>query len=229
MTSFTTGWYPDPADPRVSRFWTGAQWAGERFWDGSGWVDRAPLGPTPWPASGTSGYQPGGGTPGAVNQWGGVVGPTPRPALSPRIRNRVFATLIGAACIVIGALLPWASQNNGFATSTIDGTSAGGGQISIVIGLIIGVLAALFLAGTIGRRSTVGTLVLGALVVVIAVANLANLEDIIKKEADVPGLSGTGAGTQAGAGLLVLLVGSSVVVVASIMTLWATRARARGR
>ncbi len=40
--STPSGWYPDPVDPRVQRFWTGSGWTAQRFWNGAEWVEAAP-------------------------------------------------------------------------------------------------------------------------------------------------------------------------------------------
>ena len=40
--SSPAGWYPDPNDPRVQRYWDGSGWNGQRVWDGAQWMDAAP-------------------------------------------------------------------------------------------------------------------------------------------------------------------------------------------
>lgn len=35
------GWYPDAADPHVTRYWDGSSWAAQRAWDGTAWVPTA--------------------------------------------------------------------------------------------------------------------------------------------------------------------------------------------
>jgi hypothetical protein len=44
--STPAGWYPDPVDQRMQRFWTGSAWTAQRIWTGSGWADAAPARPT---------------------------------------------------------------------------------------------------------------------------------------------------------------------------------------
>jgi hypothetical protein len=45
--STPAGWYADPADPRVQRFWTGSTWTAQRVWTGTQWVDPAAVPPPP--------------------------------------------------------------------------------------------------------------------------------------------------------------------------------------
>jgi hypothetical protein len=204
------GWYPDPNNSGIVRYWTGVSWSGERIWDGSAWIDTTPIG------------APG---PGAAP----VVAAPVATKASMRVRNRVLSTIAGAALMIIGCVLPWATQSNGFASVTVQGTSAGGGQVSIVLGLGIIVLGGLFLAGIVGRWSNVVSLVLGILALVICVANMSNVSDVIDQEKrDVPGLADSGAGTHFGAGLVVLLVGSIIVVVGSLLACVAARRDRRG-
>ena len=36
------GWYPETADPPITRYWDGSTWVAVRVWDGSTWVDPSP-------------------------------------------------------------------------------------------------------------------------------------------------------------------------------------------
>jgi hypothetical protein len=145
---------------------------------------------------------------------------------SPRVRTRLIIIIAGAILMIIGCVLPWAQQDYGITTVTVQGTSAGGGQVSLVIGLGILALSALFLAGIVGKWANILSLILGVLALSICVANMANVSDVIDQEKqDVPSLTDAGAGTSFGAGLLILLVGCVVVIVASVLAIFAARAR----
>ena len=205
------GWYPDPNNSGIVRYWTGRSWSGERAWDGSAWIDTAPIG-APGPAAGP------------------VAGPAPIAGAakpSVRVRNRVLLVIAGAAVMIIGCVLPWATQSNGLSSVTVQGTSAGGGQVSIVLGLGIIALCGLFLGGIVGRWSNIFSLLLGILALVICVANMSNVSDVIDQEKRDPGLADSSAGTHFGAGLLILLIGSIVVVVASLLAHLAVRRERR--
>jgi hypothetical protein len=231
MTVSAPGWYPNPNDPRITRFWTGAQWAGERIWNGSAWVDAAPVPPSaPAPAVPTFAAGP-------PYQVAGISAPpayyaplaqsapvsSKRPVPQP-VRNRLLLTLGGAALMIIGVLLPSPTQDNGLTTTTIHGTDRGGGETTIVIALVIAVLAALFLNGTIGRRSSIATLLLGALAISISIGNMSNISDAMDQEkAQSADLVNSGGGTHFGAGLFVVFVGCALVLVGSFMTLVSAR------
>src|SRR2546421_4261868 len=36
------GWYPEPTNPSLIRFWDGSAWSAQRVWTGSEWVESAP-------------------------------------------------------------------------------------------------------------------------------------------------------------------------------------------
>jgi Protein of unknown function (DUF2510) len=244
MTGSGPGWYPDGQDARISRFWNGSQWAGERFWNGVAWIDPAPpANPLPvsaltYPAAASSATYapapptvtypaPGQWAPAPPAHMGG-----PLPALSGRIvatgalRSRLLLILAGAAVVIIGSLLPWATQNDGITTTTIDGSSAGGGQVLIVIGLALAVLVGLYLAGIIGKRTNVAVLILGVLAIAICIANMSNISHVMGQEkTESADLVQSGGGTKYGVGLIVVLVGCVLVIVGSVMVWRAARAR----
>lgn len=213
MTSSSPGWFSDPGNPQVSRYWTGAQWAGERIWNGAAWIDSRPPALPPQPVYAGPGAAPFTAT------------ATRTPAIGP-VRNRLLLTVAGAVLVVIGSVLPWATQNNGITTTTINGSSVGGGQFLIIVGLAIAVLAGLYLSGVIGKRSCIASLVLGALAITICFANMANISDVMDKEkANDPTFQLNGGGTHSGIGLFVVLIGCVLVLVATIMTMRSARVR----
>jgi hypothetical protein len=247
------GWYPDPANPYVTRFWSGGAWTAMRTWDGSNWTAALmpPAQPVPPTASWDAGAPRDSATPvpsppyplatsfapapyaaalAGGPQW--ATGPaTPvRNRISGKAANRTFLTLAGTGLVVIGCLLPWATQNNGFTTQTIGGTSAGGGDVDLVLALVIGSLAGLFLAGRTGFKTNMTALLLAALVVVVCIANMANISRLINQEKiTTDALPGSSPGTSLGIGLVIVLVGGCLAVVGSILTIAAARRDARAR
>jgi hypothetical protein len=47
MSMTEPGWYPEAADPPITRYWDGSQWLAVRVWDGSKWLDPSRAAPTP--------------------------------------------------------------------------------------------------------------------------------------------------------------------------------------
>lgn len=93
------GWYPDPRNPRITRFWTGSAWSAERFWDGSAWVERAE-----WaaPAGVASTSQPRAAWTGSPT-WAGSQAATPaKTPTTGRVKNQMLLVLTGAGLIIIG-------------------------------------------------------------------------------------------------------------------------------
>jgi hypothetical protein len=43
--SAPAGWYPDPGNPHVTRYWDGNGYTHERHWNGSAWVEPPPVAP----------------------------------------------------------------------------------------------------------------------------------------------------------------------------------------
>jgi hypothetical protein len=198
--STVAGWYPDSTGGHEFRYWDGGAWT-SHVSDG-GVVTDAPLMAAPAATV---------GVPLGVQQVG-VPSTT-----ADQLKTRLIFVLVGAGAILIGALLPWANQNNGFTTVSIDGTETGGGGISIVVALVVAAIAGLTMSRGFGRGSMIATLVLGCLEVVLVVANLADLGQIADEEAEL-GLP-PGVGTTAGMGIIIALLGGAIVVIASILAI----------
>jgi hypothetical protein len=216
------GWHPDPNNAGRALFWTGTTWAGERVWNGTAWVDPGqpayrPAMPPPagsWPA-------PSGSIPSAPP----VAAAVTRTPVPRRLRNRAWLAIGGGALMVIGSILPWATQNYIVTTTTVNGTSVGGGQFSIVLALVIAAFAGLTLNGVIGaKKSGIVILLLGILAIAICIGNMSDISGVIDQEkSQSAGLISTGAGTKFGAGLLVLLIADIVVIISGLLTLFSRR------
>jgi hypothetical protein len=118
-------------------------------------------------------------------------------------------TLIGAGLVVVGCLMPWASA---FGFATVSGTSTGGGDVDIVLGLIVATLGVLGMTGRIGTKGTITNFWLSALVVVIAIANIASLSNLINET------GGDSSGITVGIGLIIVLIGGCLASVGTLLT-----------
>lgn len=198
------GWYPDIRNAAMSHYWSGTAWIARRVWTGTHWIDST-LPPPIAPAVPTA---------------------TPKPeSMGRKIANRAYLTLGGVAVAAIGCMMPWATQNYGFVTTTIDGTSTGGGQIDLVLALVVAGLSVLFFTGRTGVKSIVFSLVLAVLMVVICVANMVSVANVIDKEHAAAGraLIETGTATRLGAGILIVFAGGLIVVVGLVLSLFGAR------
>jgi hypothetical protein len=187
------GWYPDAAGGHEFRYWDGRAWTDQV--SDNGVAVAAPIAAQA-PAS----------------------APT---SDATRLRTRLIAVMVGAGAGVIGALLPWVSQYDGFTSTTKSGTSTAGGGLCIVLALAIAGLAGMTLSRGFGRGSVITSFVLGCLVVLIAYGNIVDVNAAIDEEAQA-GLP-EGLGTTPGAGLFVTLIGGLIVVVASVMAFRSAR------
>jgi Na+/H+ antiporter NhaC len=198
------GWYPDTRDAAVTHYWSGTAWTERRVWTGTQWID--PAAPRPETAV--------------------VHGAIPASApIGRKLANRAYVTVGGASVAAIGCALPWASVDYGLGSQSINGTQAGGGQIDLVLALVIAGLGVLFLTGRTGFKTNVLSLVLAALVVVICVANMVDIVNLIDKEQAAAGdaLTDTGTSTQLGSGIVIVLVSGLTAVVGLLSTLVRTR------
>lgn len=84
------GWYPDAADPLITRYWDGTEWITERVWDGWVWVEPSepltapPDAPTAELAQST------------VLQVVPEAGPEPETASEPATSARAYPTVAAA-------------------------------------------------------------------------------------------------------------------------------------
>lgn len=118
----------------------------------------------------------------------------------------------GAAAVVLGALLPWATVSAGFLTATKAGTE-GDGVITLVLALIVGGLAFVKWKAGWGRGVVITFLLLGLLISLIAVidtidvATTSSDSEFIEVDASV------------GIGLWLTLLASIAMVVGAIWSL----------
>jgi hypothetical protein len=188
------GWFPDPVDSRVTRFWTGSEWGDELVWNGASWQQRPAL-PPPFgvPAGSLS-------SPAAV-------------AAAPTKARRSSAQLlmfVGAAVVVGGACLPWEKTQLFAGISTSRGPLDGGGIVIVVVFVAAVVWLASVPYSTMSprRRWTLWLLaVVGALWVAVVFKSIDNDKKIL----DIGGDLLQGSHVQVGSGLFVFAAGIGLI------------------
>ncbi|MTV23864.1 DUF2510 domain-containing protein [Nitriliruptoraceae bacterium ZYF776] len=157
MSDAPPGWYPDPNDP-----------ASTRWWNGSAWADPPP----PPPPAGPGGV-PAPSVPSTPPH--GAAGSTATAAPGPLAR---WATIGGAAAVVVGAFLPWLTLNAPFVGSMSVAGIEGDGVLTLLVALAAaGVAAPLFKDERLVRWRSLTTAVCGAVITVIAVVAAVGVRD----------------------------------------------------
>jgi hypothetical protein len=123
----------------------------------------------------------------------------------------------GAAIVLIGSVLPWASVTTFVGTISVNGTN-GDGVLTLIGALLIAGLAGPALWGLARRGLLIGALVLSALVAVVALIDIA---DVSSRVADA---NGTGlVHASVGFGLWLTLVGAIVATAGTAIALASLR------
>lgn len=123
------------------------------------------------------------------------------------MNNPRIIILIGAAAVIIGSFMPWATLTSFLGDINKNGTE-GDGAITLVMGILIG-LAAVFSKPRSGKRGSWVAVVLGVLVGLIAIIDIADIERLAN---DVPF-----AEINVGIGLYVVLIGAVIAVVGGLI------------
>lgn len=122
-------------------------------------------------------------------------------------RNILF---VGAALLVIGSLLPWASVTIFTGTISVNGID-GDGKLTIAVGVVVG-LGAFLARENPGKRVSVASSVFGVIAGIIGLIDIVNLSEGIAQ------LSGNPFGrADVGIGLYVVIIGALVCIVAGWM------------
>lgn len=213
------GWFPDPSRAHQFRYFN-TIWT-DQVSDG-GVVTTAAIGPPPVPSMPMA-YQAPPAPPSApwphadagyaVHDSAGPA--TVSPPAARRAKNGApVVVLVGGILMSAGPLFPWetVSTDSGFLTTSgnVKGTAEGAGPVVLIAGLIIAVLAALVLAGTIGKRRTgIATLLISATSLVFAFGNFAAISNDIDS-------APSGVTANIGIGLILAIIGAIMALVASI-------------
>ena len=109
--------------------------------------------------------------------------------------------LLGAAMVLVGSLMPWATVTTAFGSITASGTD-GDGQMTLVIGVILIVLIAGKLASS-GKASLLNILIVLAALAALAIAgyDISNVQEAVDAAAPFGSAS-------VGAGLYVVALGA---------------------
>lgn len=119
--------------------------------------------------------------------------------------------LIGAAAIVIGALLPWAKVASFLGTITMAGYE-GDGIITGVIGVLL-LLGALLYKGKPGRRYSIGSSIFALVAGVVSINAMLNLSGAVS-DVNTDSLLNASIGS----GLVLTALGSLVTFAGGLMT-----------
>lgn len=207
------GWYPDPNDAGVMRFWSGNDWVGERIWDGAKWVDQV---------------DPGTGSPGVTASTldatsaapPGLAPPvvrTARPAAqSASVSTTGWILVGGAVAVVIGSLLPWAQASDAFGI-TVSASPRGGGPVLLLVLAALGLYAGWpALRGGLSKRRLLGVAVIAAILTIFAITNWSDLGTLQSNDHDIQVNAGSG---------LYLYTAGVVALWVSVVRTWRPRRR----
>lgn len=206
--AYSPGWFPDPSGRYELRYF-GTSWTDHV--SSAGVVTTSPLN-HPAADAGSPPIPPGplppAGPPASVQP------DAPPPAVTRQSVSPVLV-LIGGAVMAIGALLPWetVSASIGFDTGTlasVKGTSEGAGPVVLIVGLVVALLAVLVLTSTIKRMAAgIATAVVTVVSLIFTFGNFSRISDDIDT-------APSGVDATLGIGLILVVIASILVVIASI-------------
>jgi hypothetical protein len=228
MTSIP-GWYPDPSDDRIMRYWDGAQWKGERSLGGTAAVgdtetaSEAQTVAPPAPEVVAPRVAPPTVAPPTIPP--PAAAPPQAPASAPttvgsRVQISVTAWLLfgGAAIVALGSLLPWV-QVTGLFGATISSSPQGGGPVFLMA--LAGGVVWLGWPSRLGRVSKGRCIGVTLIVGLLSIFVFSNFGDISNYQQKYPG-----SGINAGPGLYIYTAGVVAIWVGVVRAWLALRARA---
>lgn len=228
------GWYPDPGDAHITRYWDGERYTRELRWDGTAWVDPAaspppppvetptPVTPTPVPIAAPP-IEP-----------APVFAPTPATAgvpLAPPGAPRANPTptfwifMAASVGVALSAVLPWVSVS-GFGASISSQPGTGGPGVLILFA--VGVAAIAWPTVSSPALSKARKIGLIPIVVFLAIAVVTNWSDLADLKDRYNGASGLGLSIDAGVGFYLYTV-SVIALVVALVRVWMAGARVKAR
>lgn len=201
------GWHSDPLGQHDWRYWDGAVWT-EHVSDAGRTPQPAPVAPSSTPYA----VLPSVSLPSVV---AGLSN-----AATGRARTSAVVALVGGVLMALGAILPWEVVTmNGAIVESVKGLSEGAGGLTLGAGLVVGLLAVLFLNGTLGRRSAVATISISAVALVFVMGNFMAISNDIDQAAGA-GVDGfVAVDATLGMGIILAILGGLVAIAASVMVL----------
>lgn len=160
-----------------------------RWWDGQRWTEHT--------------HDPGAAAPGGGS------------ASLDGARTLLWAALVGVALVVVGSFLPWASVSAFGQEVNVDGMD-GDGPLTLIGGVLVGALVLAAHLQRPARWKVVTALVVAALVTLIAVIDVV---DVNSRVADVEGDFAVDLEAAIGIGLWLVLAGGIVATLATALTL----------
>lgn len=206
------GWHSDPMGQHDWRYWDGAVWT-EHVSDAGRTPQPAPAAPSSTPYA----VLPSVSLP-SVSLPSVVAGLSN--AATGRARTSAVVALVGGVLMALGAILPWEVVTmNGAIVESVKGLSEGAGGLTLGAGLVVGLLAVLFLNGTLGRRSAVATISISAVALVFVMGNFMAISNDIDQAAGA-GVDGfVAVDATLGMGIILAILGGLVAIAASVMVL----------
>ena len=134
----------------------------------------------------------------------------------PDAKSQAIVLLAGAAAVIVGAFLSWASVDFQGESISKAGTD-GDGVITVVFGIAAAVLGFLALGATRRRWHAITALVLSALVAIIAVIDIADIKSRFGDDT-----SGLDVEVSIGIGLWLTLAGGLAAAVGAVLVLTRT-------
>jgi hypothetical protein len=208
MTTAAAGWYADPSDDRIIRFWDGSQYTAEHN---------------------LSGVAAEGGIVSTV--------PTSLQAKAlawPQLSRTAWALFAGCAVAAVGTMLPWEQDTTPFGGQLTAGPSSVPGGLALLLGLLAAIVWIGWpaRAGRLSKARCVGLTVVGALLAFFVFAKFASLASAQSQSSSLGSSSGTdlfgdtqtslGLSYHAGSGLYIYAVGV-ISICAGVARAWFAR------
>jgi hypothetical protein len=197
------GWYPDPNDAHVTRYWDGDRYTHERRWNGVAWVDPAAA-PRPAPAAAPR-PAPVAAAPAVASAPGAV-------RTSPPLIFWLFAA--GSVGVAISAFLPWVSVSG--LGGTISSEPGTGGPPVLVI-FAAGTAALAWPTVRVGALAQWRRITLIPVIAFLLLAVGTNGSDLADLMDEFDGSSTFGLQVGPGAGFILFVLAVITLVVALVM------------